>query len=308
MIINKTKKVYKIKKSKGKKKIKNIIIKNKDNLSERKNLSIKENSEKKLNILEENQNKDILKNISEKEPKKNEKMEEKDLTDYELNKLEYDKALELDKRNFFDIYWYLLKREHIILFTFMSRNDFNLFSIKLSRLFFAICSEMALNAFFFSDESIHNIYASGGDNGWANQFPQMIYAAIMSQILQTIINYLIMTDIHYYQLKKLKKENKLDVQNELSIKKCIKVKIIVYFSSTFILFLFFWYTSSAFCAVYPNTQGIFIADSYTSFLMGLLYPFILYLAPTALRYISLKAKEKKNLKILYSLSDKIPFF
>ena len=167
---------------------------------------------------------------------------------------------------------------------------------------------MALNAFFFSDESIHNIYASGGDNGWANQFPQMIYAAIMSQILQTIINYLIMTDIHYYQLKKLKKENKLDVQNELSIKKFIKIKIIVYFSSTFVLFLFFWYTSSAFCAVYPNTQGIFIADSYTSFLIGLLYPFILYLAPTALRYISLKAKEKKNLKILYSLSDKIPFF
>jgi hypothetical protein len=42
--------------------------------------------------------------------------------------------------------------------------------------------------------------------------------------------------------------------------------------------------------------------------MGLLYPFALYLAPTALRYFALKAKEKKNLAILYSLSDKIPFF
>ena len=45
-----------------------------------------------------------------------------------------------------------------------------------------------------------------------------------------------------------------------------------------------------------------------SFLMGLLYPFGLYLAPTALRFLSLKAKEKKNLKILYSFSEKIPFF
>ena len=54
-------------------------------MSERKNLSIKENSEKKLNILEEKQNKDILKNINEKGSKKNEneKKEEKDLTDYE---------------------------------------------------------------------------------------------------------------------------------------------------------------------------------------------------------------------------------
>ena len=42
--------------------------------------------------------------------------------------------------------------------------------------------------------------------------------------------------------------------------------------------------------------------------MGLVYPFVLYLIPTGLRYISLKVKGKKNLKILYTLSDKIPFF
>ena len=42
--------------------------------------------------------------------------------------------------------------------------------------------------------------------------------------------------------------------------------------------------------------------------MGLVYPFALYLAPTALRLISLKAKKNKNLKFLYSLSDKVPFF
>ena len=74
------------------------------------------------------------------------------------------------------------------------------------------------------------------------------------------------------------------------------------------MFLFFWYVLAAFCAVYVNTQGIFVGDSYMSFLMGLLYPFGLYLAPTALRFLSLKAKEKKNFKILYSLSEKIPFF
>ena len=90
--------------------------------------------------------------------------------------------------------------------------------------------------------------------------------------------------------------------------KCIKIKIIVYHAFTFILFLFFWYLISAFCAVYENTQRIFLTDSISSFIMGLVYPFALYLAPTALRVISLKAKEKKNLKFLYTLSDKIPFF
>ena len=117
-----------------------------------------------------------------------------------------------------------------------------------------------------------------------------------------------MTDIHYYKLKDLKKENKINNKEGISVIKCIKHKLIAYHISTFILFLFFWYTASAFCAVYANTQRIFVTDSYTSFLMGLVYPFALYLAPTALRFISLKAKKNKNLKFLYSLSDKVPFF
>ena len=136
----------------------------------------------------------------------------------------------------------------------------------------------------------------------------MVYSTIVSQILQIFIDYLTMTDVHYYELKELKKDNKINGKKALSVIKCIKIKIIAYLISTFLMFLFFWYASSAFCAVYPNTQGIFIADSYTSFVMGLLYPFVLYLAPAALRFLSLKSKKEKNLKILYSLSDKIPIF
>ena len=100
----------------------------------------------------------------------------------------------------------------------------------------------------------------------------------------------------------------LNSKKALSVIKCIKIKIIVYFCSTFIFFLFFWYACAAFCAVYPNTQGVFVGDSYMSFLMGLLYPFALYLIPAGLRYLSLRAKKHKNIKILYSLSDKVPFF
>ena len=167
---------------------------------------------------------------------------------------------------------------------------------------------MAFNVFFFSDESMHNIYVSGGENDFIGQLAQMVYSTIVSQILPIFINYLTMTDIHYYELKELKKENKINNKEGISVIKCIKHKLIAYHISTFILFLFFWYTASAFCAVYANTQRIFVTDSYTSFLMGLVYPFALYLAPTALRFISLKAKKNKNLKFLYSLSDKVPFF
>ena len=323
------KKIYKKKpKNNFKNNIKNNVITMKENISEHKNLSSKESkdiSSKRVSIFEKEKYNSMFKNEksrrneSEKESKKSrsvksskksesEVTEKNDLTDYELNELEYEEALDLDNRNFFHIYWYLLKREHIILFTFIMKNDYNFFSIKLSKLFLAVCSDMAFNVFFFSDESMHNLYVSGGEYNFIDQFAQMVYSTIISQILQIYVNYLTMTDIHYYQLKELKKEGKLSREIILSTIKCIKIKIIVYFTSTFVFFLFFWYTASAFCAVYPNTQGIFIGDSYMSFLMGLLYPFALYLIPTALRYISLKSKKRKNLDILYSLSEKVPFF
>ena len=287
------------------------INKAKDILYDNRDLSSKDIINNQLDNIEQdsiqisskNQRKDKMEDSN-----KNSKDEKEDLTDYELNDLDYEEALELDNRNFLKIYWYLLKREHIILFTFFNWNDYNFFSIKLSKLFLSVCSDMAFNVFFFSDESMHKTYETGGEHDWVGQLAQMVYSTIISQILQIFVNYLTMTDIHYYQLKELKKNNNINGKEALSVIKCIKIKIIAYFSSTFLMFLFFWYSCSAFCAVYANTQGIFIADSYTSFLMELLYPFVLYLAPTALRILSLKVKEKKNLKILYSLSDKIPIF
>ena len=293
----------------------------KDNLSENKNFESKDVLTNKLAIFDQKPYEMISKIPSERESIKSKKdskkcekeeKEQKDekeaLSNYELNDLEYDEALELDNRNFLNIYWYLLNREQIILFTFFNWNDFNLFSIKLSKLFLSICSDMAFNVFFFSDESMHKTYETGGEHDWFGQLAQIVYSTIISQLLQTFVNYLTMTDIHYYELKALKKDNKINSKEALSVIKCIKIKIIAYFISTFLMFLFFWYISSAFCAVYPNTQEIFIVDSLTSFLMGLLYPFVLYLIPTTLRVLSLKAKAQKNLKILYSLSDKIPIF
>ena len=155
---------------------------------------------------------------------------------------------------------------------------------------------------------MHDIYVSKGAYDYIGQLAQMIYSTIISQILQIFINYLTMTDIHYYKIKEASKEKNFNQKQILFLINCMKYKTIIFYSFTFLLFLFFWYLISAFCAVYQNTQRIFITDSISSFIMGLIYPFILYLLPAGIRIISLKAKEKKNLKFLYILSDKIPFF
>ena len=230
-----------------------------------------------------------------------------ELSDFELNELEYFQALKLDKRSFWRIYWSLLRREHIILFTFCTLGDYNIIYVKLAKFVFLICQDMGLNVIFFSDDSMHKIYEDFGKYNFIQQIPQIIYSTIVSQIIQIILCYLSYTDKHFYQIKAIK-NFKLNKKIVFKILRCIKFKLFGFFSFTFILFVFYWYFISCFCAVYQNTQSAFIKDSISSFLTGLLYPFILYLFPAILRIIALKDAVKKRLKCIYKLSDIIPFF
>ena len=241
-------------------------------------------------------------NITEKEIK----VKQEKFDDFELNELEYKEAVKYDKRSFIKIYLALLKREHKILFTFFIHNDYNLFYIKIWRFIFLIASDMAMNALFFTDETMHKLYLSYGKYDFIQQIPQIVYSTIVSQLIEVFLCFLSLTDRTFYQIKKLE-ANESNVDNINKIYKCVNIKLISFFIFTFIFFGFYWYIISSFCAVYENTQIAFIKDSLMSSLLSLIYPFILYSIPSALRLSAIKSKNK-NLECLYKLSDIIPFF
>ena len=226
------------------------------------------------------------------------------LDNFELNNLEYEMAIKLDKRNFLTIYWSILKREHLLIFTFFIRNDYNIVYIKFSRFIFLICTDMALNVFFFSDETMHKMFLDYGKYNFIQQIPQIIYSTLVSQLIELILCFLSLTDKHFYQIKNLSESSKYKI---FPIIKCIKMKITFFYIFTFIMFAFYWYAVACFCAVYENTQIAFIKDSFSSFAIGLLYPFILYLFPSIFRIIALRAS-KIRCKCIYAISDIIPFF
>ena len=94
----------------------------------------------------------------------------------------------------------------------------------------------------------------------------------------------------------------------MDILECMKRKLVGFFVVTFLLFLFYWYFISAFCAVYQNTQVIFLRDCGISLLTSLFESLIIYGATTILRKISLLACCRKKLGCVYKLSDLIPIF
>ena len=68
--------------------------------------------------------------------------------DQELNTLSYGKALILDKRTFSQYYCSLIKKKHLILFTFLPINDYNLRYIKIMLFLLSFSLYLSINGFF----------------------------------------------------------------------------------------------------------------------------------------------------------------
>ena len=244
-------------------------------------LSIKNNSETN-NAMKKSEEKQINSKIPE-DIKKNDNIE---IYNFDNKEKEHIKQ---NKKTCFEIYWSILRKKHIILFTFFTRNDYNIIYIKFERFIFSVCTYMALNVFFFEDETMHKIHADYGKFNLLQQIPQIIYSSIVSQLIDIFVCYLILTEKYFYEIKKIKLDSRDKI---IDIIKCIKIKIATFFIFTFLMFIFYWYTIACFCSVYENTQIIFIEDSISSFALGLLYPFILYIFLAVYKLMTLKKTEK----------------
>ena len=223
------------------------------------------------------------------------------LNTQELNSLKYEEALELDKRTYFQYYFSLLKKKHLILFTFLPTNDYNLMSLKIALFIVSFSMYFTIDTFFFNDETMHKIYQESGAYNIITQIPQILYSSIVSSIINMILKSLSLSEKDILKIKK-EKDMHSTVKKSKSIEKCIKIKSFLFFTLSLLLMIFFWYFISCFCAVYYNTQIILIKNTLISFGLSMLYPIGINLIPGMFRIPALRAK-KKNKKCLYSFSQ-----
>ena len=233
--------------------------------------------------------------------------EEKTLDDYELNHLEYENAIDLDNRGFLKVYWSIIKRDELFLFTFVSCKDYNLFYIKIEKFFFVIMTIMALNGFLYSDKTVHNLYLNGVKYNFNQHLLPISLSIVIAHIMEILACYLTLTDRYIYEIKAIPKFEG-NGKTAFSILRRMRIKLMEFYLGAFALSAFYWYFISAFCSVYPNTQGIYIINCLISFVIFLIDPFIIYAFTTMLRIISLKSVVNKKLKWLYKISRFFPIF
>ena len=227
------------------------------------------------------------------------------LNDQELNTLPYELAIKLDKRSYFEYYFSLLKKKHLILFTFSPSKDYNLIYIKISLFLISFSLYFTVNGFFFTDESMHNVYINNGNFDIFYQFSQIIYSSLIPSILYAILRLLSLSE---NDILKLKQEKNLTdmIQKSENVENCLKVKCIIFYIASFLIMGFFWYYISCFCAVYKNTQIILIEDTLISFGISMIYPCAINLLPGIFRIPALR-DSKKNKKCIYKTSIYISF-
>ena len=217
--------------------------------------------------------------------------------DEELNSLNYNEAIKIDKRGYFQYYISLIKKKQLFFFTFFSKKDYNIRIIKFSLFLFSISLYFAINSLFFIDENIHKIHEDHGIFNLLYQLPQIIYSSLISIVCNLFINSLALSENILLKAKKTNNKNLL-ISQSLNLYICLRKKMYIFYIIGFLMLSFFWYFISGFCAVYKNTQIIYLKNCSISFCLSMLFPFVLNLFPGLFRIPALKSKKKKYLYII----------
>ena len=247
-------------------------------------------SPKKINNFQKNISNNILK--YEKPSNLNNNKDElnnnkNNFTDYEINNSIYQEALSNDKRTFWQYYFSLLKTNHMILFSFYKNKDYNPKIIKICLFFFSFSLFLTINALFFNESKIHQIYKDKGKFRLISNIPQIIYIVLIFTIINNIFKRIFLSQKNILKIKNEKNKYNLKGRVVTAIK-CLIIKFTCFFVISIVFLALFWYYLSCFCIVYRNTQIYLYKITLISFLFSLIYPFIIYLLPAFIRISSLK--------------------
>ena len=289
------------------------------NLKDEKNID--EEQDTKTNISEDNnknniqkeiRNKNIKETNKEKKKKKEQMKIEKIIKkrssqifafdDDDLNELNFDEAKLFDKREFCTYYCFMIKINHIILNTFFRCEDYNLFTVKLGLLLFLFPLNLTFNAFFFTSKEIQSVYIhkiSDISINWKN-LVRSFSSSIISSIILVFLKLICLTHNSIRELKKNKSLESAKKQS-ISILRCVKFRICLYYIFSFIFLLIFGFYVSCFCAIFENTQLLLIETMAISWFLSLIYPFVVCFLTSIFRKGSLTCG-KKGISCCYRIN------
>ena len=226
------------------------------------------------------------------------------INEEDLNSIDYDTAIKIDKRNYWKYYWSLLKMKQLCIFTFFTHTDHNSRSVKIILFTLFISFYFAFTALFFNDDIMRDIYIYKGSPLAAIHVTNIILSSFCCLVMNLIIRFVSLSERNIH--KALNEKNPDDRRSKIEeIRRQLSIKLIIVFITSGLLIGLCWYYVAAFCAVFKNSQGHYFANVLCAFIICNLWPCVTSLIAPWFRIKSIK---DKNSKCMYKLSQIIAYF
>ena len=213
-------------------------------------------------------------------------------TDYELNFFSYKEALEKDKRDFKQYYISLIRAKHPLIFSFIPIKDYNSMIIKVDIFLIGFGVIYAMNALFFTEATIHQIYKDKGNYNLAYFLPKTFLSFFVAHIFITAIRFIFLSERNILEVKRQETRNQAADQVD-RVKKRLIIKYIIFYIAGVLFLILFWYYLSSFGAVYQNSQVLLIVNTFLSSAFSLIYPFVINIIPAVIRKFSLNTDNRE---------------
>ena len=211
-----------------------------------------------------------------------------------LNNMNFQNALEYDKRGFLSYYINILMYNQMLLFVIF-KDNWNFVITKISMFVNIITFALLFNVMFFGNKLIKAIYENKGGLSMKNAIGWIFLSSFLTVVLNCIAKFFGLTKRDVDNAKKDPNFNKEEFSD------LIFKRTIIYFIVCLVFTFFIWYFGMSFCAIYSKCQKNLIFYIFMTWLFIMIYPFILCAIVTLFRYIGLK----KKIKAFYTISKGI---
>ncbi len=264
-------------------------------------------------------------------------IKEKKYNDNEINYLNYQEAIIIDRRTYIDYYMSLLKRKQSIIFTFYINDDYNSRCMKICLFLFSFVVYYSVNTLFFDDKTMHKIYEDNGEYKLLYRLPIIICSDILTKFFSLLLFELLMNfQDNFIELKiYLNSSEKILIKNDIkthkrtiknkpniiskspdkkpmdnkinkadkgkNIKKSFLFKRKIFYIIIIVFNIIGWYYVSCFFSVFENTQKHLFRDFLYGIPTNILNCFLLSLIYFFAKIIIIRGNSSHSKRLLYTI-------
>jgi hypothetical protein len=219
-----------------------------------------------------------------------------------MDDLDYDELINRENRSFWRIFLDKLIVNQKLIDLFYNNNWIIPKSIKLIFLICMIDLYLVVNALFYNEAYIRDLYHLNEEETFFTFVPRslnrIIYTSLVSEVLDFIISLLFPANNKIKKIMKRKKNNIKEMKRKIIISiQNIMNNYMIFIIISYVLTIVSWYYNSCFNNVYPYLKIEWIKSSIFIFMVIQLIIIIGCFIFGFLRYLSIKCKNEKIFRI-----------